>query len=245
MADRDFYSKGIDFDVQGTIIQIEHAKEAVRKEMPTVGIVFDGGVVLIVLKKTERKLVLRDSIQKIFQIDNRIVVSASGLIPDASKLAEQARLDATDYQKTFNESIGIEELAKELGSIMQSHTQCFGVRIFGVSLLVAGVENCQPRLFEIDPDGLVLEYLATSIGGEKNEERIIILENRWHEKITEEEAITLGVDVLIGTLKENPVFTTAEGCVITAKGFKKIPFYEMDKYVEKTIKKIEEEIGKK
>lgn len=48
---------------------------------------------------------------------------------------------------------------------MQEYTQSGGVRPFGVSLLVAGIDgDCVPRLFQVDPSGAYFGWKATAIG---------------------------------------------------------------------------------
>ncbi len=48
---------------------------------------------------------------------------------------------------------------------MQEYTQSGGVRPFGVSLLVAGIDgDGVPRLFQVDPSGAYFGWKATAIG---------------------------------------------------------------------------------
>lgn len=41
---------------------------------------------------------------------------------------------------------------------------CSGVRPFGVSLLVSGVEDGEPKLYQVDPSGSYFGWKATAIG---------------------------------------------------------------------------------
>ena len=49
------------------------------------------------------------------------------------------------------------------------YTQTGGARPFGVALLVGGVDDGEPRLFETDPSGTPYEWRATAIGGGRDE----------------------------------------------------------------------------
>ena len=54
---------------------------------------------------------------------------------------------------------------KSTASVMQEYTQSGGVRPFGVSLLVAGMDgDGVPRLFQVDPSGAYFGWKATAIG---------------------------------------------------------------------------------
>ncbi len=72
---------------------------------------------------------------------------------------------------------------------MQEFTQSGGVRPFGVSVLVAGVEaDKTPRLYQVDPSGAYFGWKATAIGrnyvNAKN-----FLEKRYQDDMELEDAI--------------------------------------------------------
>jgi len=72
---------------------------------------------------------------------------------------------------------------------MQEYTQSGGVRPFGVSLLVAGMDgDGVPRLFQVDPSGAYFGWKATAIGkGYVNANNF--LEKRYQEDMELEDAI--------------------------------------------------------
>jgi 20S proteasome subunit alpha 2 len=55
-------------------------------------------------------------------------------------------------------------LVKEVASIMQEYTQSGGVRPFGVSLLIAGIDAKGPALYQVDPSGSFWAWKASAIG---------------------------------------------------------------------------------
>ena len=67
---------------------------------------------LVVDKRPSSKLVEPTSIEKIFQIDEHIGAATSGLVADARKLVEQARMESQINKITYNEPIPVEMLAK-------------------------------------------------------------------------------------------------------------------------------------
>ena len=58
---------------------------------------------------------------------------------------------------------------KDIAQLKQICTQSGGLRPFGVSLLVAGVDEGGLKLFETDPIGIYFQYKATAIGEGENE----------------------------------------------------------------------------
>ena len=51
-----------------------------------------------------------------------------------------------------------------IGDRAQTNTQHYGKRPYGVGLLVAGVDELGPHLFEFSPSGMTQEMLACAIG---------------------------------------------------------------------------------
>ena len=156
------------FSPDGRLFQVEYAKEAVKRGATAIGIVAKDGVVLVAYKATHSKLALADSLRKVFDIDSHISVTASGLIADARRLVDMARVDAQRHRITYNEPANVESISKSICDLMQVYTQYGGIRPFGVSLLIAGVDS-KPRLFEAEPSGAMTGYLADSVGSGKKE----------------------------------------------------------------------------
>ncbi|HJQ93824.1 MAG TPA: proteasome subunit alpha, partial [Candidatus Thermoplasmatota archaeon] len=77
----------------------------------------------------------------------------------------------------------------------QSYTQFGGGRPFGTALLVAGVDESGPRLFETDPSGALIEYRASAVGAGRTQ-ALEVLEKEFKEGMGEDAAIQLGLKAL-------------------------------------------------
>jgi len=152
------------FSPDGRLYQVEYAREAVKRGTTAVGIKAKDGVVLIVDKRVNSKLLEASSIEKIFKIDEHIGVASSGLVGDARSLVDRARVECQINRVSYDDPIEVETLAKKLCDHMQTLTQYGGIRPYGTALLIAGVSDGECRLFETDPSGTLLEYKATGIG---------------------------------------------------------------------------------
>ncbi|MBI2079451.1 archaeal proteasome endopeptidase complex subunit alpha [Candidatus Micrarchaeota archaeon] len=129
------------FSPDGRLFQVEYAKEAVKRGATAIGLVAKDVVALVAYKATHSKLSVPESLRKIFDIDAHIAVTASGLIADARRLVDVARVDAQRHRLTYNEPATIESIARSACDLMQVYTQYGGIRPFGVSLLIAGVDD--------------------------------------------------------------------------------------------------------
>jgi len=186
------------FSPDGRLFQVEYAKEAVKRGATAVGISCKEGVALVAFKSIHSKLVVPESLKKVFEADEHIVVTASGLIADARRLVEVARVDAQKHRITYNEAPSVDSIARSVCDLMQVYTQYGGIRPFGVSLLIAGVDAQGPKLFEAEPSGAMTAFKADSVGANKKEVDEM-LESKYDEKLTLDEAIKLCLDALRST----------------------------------------------
>ena len=74
-------------------------------------------------------------------------------------------------------SIGVETLTKEVTDHIQQYTQVGGARPFGVALIIGGVEDGEPRLYETDPSGTPYEWRALAVGADRGEIQDYLEEN--------------------------------------------------------------------
>jgi len=92
------------------------------------------------------------------------------------------------YGMTYNEPILLTNLCRNVAATVQEYTQSGGVRPFGISLLVGGVDDGVPALYQIDPSGAYYEWKATAVGKNAKSAKAF-LEKRYNDKIEMEDAI--------------------------------------------------------
>lgn len=136
-----------------------------------VGIKVDEGVVLAVERRLNSTLIVPSSIEKIFEVDWHIAVAASGVITDAKTLIEHARVEALNHRFTYLEPItvkaltqSVSDLALNFGEGDPSSKKKPMSRPYGVALLIAGVDERGPSIYQTDPSGTMIEYQAKGIG---------------------------------------------------------------------------------
>ncbi|MEM0383082.1 MAG: archaeal proteasome endopeptidase complex subunit alpha [Candidatus Anstonellales archaeon] len=157
------------FSPDGRLFQVEYAREAVKRGSPSIGAVCKDGIVMIAAKKIENNLIVKDSIKKIDIIHNHLFIATAGLVADAKKVLDYIRDLSLGYRNAFNEDVSPIYVVKQISNLFQSYTQYGGVRPFGISVLVAGMQESDPILYEIDPSGAYASYYAVVIGNKKKE----------------------------------------------------------------------------
>ncbi len=222
------------FSPDGRLFQVEYAREAVKRGTTAAGLKAKDGVVLLVDKRITSRLIEAESIEKIFQIDNHIGVATSGLVADARSLVDRARVEAQINMISYDEPIGVEVIAKKICDHKQTYTQYGGVRPYGTALLIAGVDDSNPRLFESDPSGALLEYKATAIGAGRNA-FMEVFEADYKDDMDLEAAIMLGMKALYTSTEGKMDPATLELGVVTLEDrkFRKLAQEEVAVFVSK------------
>ena len=131
-----------------------------------------------------------------------MLATASGIISDARVLVERAQIKAQQHRVEYDSPVDTLSIVKDICSLKQICTQSGGLRPFGVSLLVGGIDLDKPRLFETDPTGIYFEYMAVAIG-ELETEVSDILQKQYKDDITVEEGLKLLVKTMIAVLDKN------------------------------------------
>jgi proteasome alpha subunit len=201
------YDRGVMFSPDGRLFQVDYAKEAVRRGATSIGMITEGGVVLIAHKNVIEPLAVPSTVQKIFRVDSYIGATYSGLVSDGLHVISMMRGKTQTHRMIYNETESVETTAREIAEEMQIATQYGGIRPYAVSLLIAGIDK-SPKLYEIDPGASYLGYKADAIGsGKKVAEEMLV--KSWKENMNMEDAIELGVSIIKkineGKLSENNV----------------------------------------
>ncbi len=190
------------FSPDGRLLQVEYAKKTVKLGNTAIGMVCKDGVLLVTDKRIVDKLVVAETIEKIFQIDDHIISTAAGILSDARVLIERAQNKAQENRVTYDSPIDTLTIVRDMCSLKQLCTQSGGLRPFGVSLLVAGIDEDGPKLFLTDPTGIYYQYRATVIG-EGETEVSEELHKSYKETMTVEQGLKLAGNAIKKFLEED------------------------------------------
>jgi len=190
------------FSPDGHILQVEYAEKTVRLGTASIGINCSDGVIIVADKGIKDELIVKESAEKIYEIDEHIMASAAGILSDARILVNQTRLIAQQNRVTYDSPIDVESIIREISDIKQQYTQHPGVRPFGASLIIAGKSGNKTKLYTSDITGNYFEYNAVAIG--KDDDKIKeMLRKEYRKEITYDEGIKLALKIFKEILKEN------------------------------------------
>ncbi|OIR58878.1 MAG: 20S proteasome component alpha 2, PSMA2 [Amphiamblys sp. WSBS2006] len=234
MASRYNYSLTT-FSQKGGLTQIEYAMNAVSKGGLSVGIKTDSGVVIASEKKKQTPMIVQSSVEKIFAVSPSIGMAYSGLGPDARVLLDSIRKTVQKHKMLYGgQEPSPVDLVQDIAETMQEYTQRGGVRPFGVSVLIAGIdcETKEPMLYQADPSGSYTPWKACALGN--NSEKITtLLEKRLRPDMDIEDAVHLAIKALKDGFDGEITDDNIEiGIVSAADRFRKLDAEEIKDHLE-------------
>lgn len=190
------------FSPDGRLLQVEYAKKTVKQGSATIAMICKDGILFVTDKRILDPLIVTNEVEKIWQIDDHIGVSASGILSDARVLIERSQVTSQQHKVTYDAPIDVLTIVKDICDLKQLTTQSGGLRPFGVSLLVGGIDEEGIKLYLTDPTGIYFPYQAIAIG-EGDGEITKILHKKYKPTLSIEEGLKLALDSLKSVLGGN------------------------------------------
>lgn len=193
---------------QGRLHQVEYAMEAVKLGSATVGLKSRDYAVLVALKRASSELASYQ--KKIIPIDDHLGISIAGITADARVLSRYMRQECLNYKYSYDTVYPVSRLITNLGNKMQTCTQRYDRRPYGVGLLVAGYDDRGPHIYEVVPSANFFNCKAMSIGSRSQSARTY-LEKHLNSFIdcSKDELIKHGLEALKGTLPNEDLLTNS------------------------------------
>lgn len=104
-------------------------------------------------------------------------IAIAGLASDARVLSNFMKQQCLASKMTYGRALPVERIVGQIGDRAQTNTQQYGKRPYGVGLLVAGVDEAGPHLYEFQPSGMTHEMLACAIGARSQMARTYLERN--------------------------------------------------------------------
>jgi 20S proteasome subunit alpha 6 len=173
--------------------------------------------------------------KKIVNIDEHLGLALAGLASDARVLSNFMKSQSLSSRLTYGRALPVERVVAAISDRAQTNTQHYGRRPYGVGLLVAGVDELGPHLFEFQPSGMTQEMVACAIGARSQMARTylerVLEKDGGFENCSREELVKHGLRALKESLaqdKELTVENTSVGVVgVKAEGAKTIEGFKL------------------
>jgi len=190
------------FSPDGHLLQVEYAEKTVRLGSSSIGIACKDGVVIVSDRRINDKLILPESATKVYEIDSHIIASAAGILSDARVLVDRVRIIAQQNRVTYDSPIDVESIIRDIANTKQAFTQYGGARPYGVAIIIAGIDQENPRVFSSDITGNYFSYTATAIG--ENDEKIKeMLRIKYNKNLNIDGGVKLALSIFKEILGKN------------------------------------------
>lgn len=132
----------------------------------------------------------------------------SGIVGDARILVDHARVEAQNHRFNYAEPMTIEQITEAVSDLAINFGEGYEgskrkpmARPYGVALLIAGVDENGPQLYQTDPSGTFLQWQARAIGS-GGETAMTYIKEQYHSNMTLAEAEKLVLATLKSVMEE-------------------------------------------
>ena len=193
----------------------------------TVGITCKDGVVFASERRASMgNLVAHKKKKKIFKIDNHIAATIAGSVADAQSLMKIISAETALYRLRNGKDISLEAAAAVSSNILHSSPAY-------VQTLIGGVDDTGASIYSLDAAGGMIKDTFISTGSGSTF-AYGVLEDRFHEDITVEEAKELALRAIKAATERDTYsgngFLVAE---VTKDGYKMLEKEEVESIIEK------------
>ena len=170
--------------------------DAVKTGTSTVGITFDGGVVVGAdHRATMRHFIANKSVKKLFKISNNVALTTAGLVGHAQSLSRTLAAELRLYELKRNAPMTVRGAATLTANILVG-------RPHYVQLLIVGTDEDGPSVYSIDSAGGSIPdvYCATGSGSPF---MYGVLEDQYKDGMTQNQALKVAAKALLASAQRD------------------------------------------
>ncbi|MBR6447804.1 MAG: archaeal proteasome endopeptidase complex subunit beta [Methanomicrobium sp.] len=172
----------------------------ILKGTTTVGIIFDGGVILATERRaTMGNMIASKKAKKVYQISDRLGMTTAGGVGDAQQLARLMQVESSLYNIRRSRQMTVGASASLLSNVLNQHR----MMPYYVQLLVGGVDKNGPSIYSVDAMGGASpedDFVATGSGSPF---AYGVLEDRYKQGISEKDATALAARAITSAMRRD------------------------------------------
>jgi len=205
--------------------------QLVLKGTTTIGVVCKDGVILASdTRVTMGYFVAHKQGKKVYKIDDHIGMTIAGSVADAQKVIDIITANAQLYKINLNRPMPIAAAARMTSNLL------FSARGLMAQVLVGGVDDTGPHVFNLDPFGSLVEDKMTATGS-GSPLAIGVLEDKFKEGMTIDQALPVVARAVNAAMKRD----VASGnnyniIIIDSNGYRELSDTEKKVALEKEVK---------
>lgn len=179
-------------------------QEHVKKGTTTVGIVCKDGIILAADKRaTMGNYIANKSVDKVIQISDNMAFTTAGGVSDIQLIIKLIKAELTLKKIRTNQEPTVKEAANLLGTIVYQNIRKFSVIPGITAFLLAGKDDSGFYLYELSPDGSVMEAKTYAADGSGMMMAWGVLETLYNTEMSIKEGIEVAVKALNAAIQRD------------------------------------------
>jgi proteasome beta subunit len=177
----------------------QDTNQLILKGTTTIGVVCKDGVILASdTRVTMGYFVAHKYGKKVYKIDDHLGMTIAGTVADAQKVVDILIANAQLYKVNLNRPMPVNSAARLVANLL------FSARYVPLStqVLVGGIDETGPHVFNLDPFGSLTEEKSVSTGS-GSPIAYGILEDKFREEMTVEEALPIVMKAVNAAMKRD------------------------------------------
>ena len=169
------------------------------KGTTTIGVVCEDGVILASdTRVTMGFYVAHKAGKKVYKIDDHLGMTIAGTVADAQKVVDILIANAQLYKINLNRPMPVKSAARLVANLLFSNRYI----PLATQVLIGGVDETGPHVFDLDPFGSLTEEKSVSTGS-GSPIAYGVLEDKYREGMTIEEALPIIVKAVNAAMKRD------------------------------------------
>jgi len=204
---------------------MDEIKDNVRKGTTTIGMVCKEGIVLAADKRATAagRIILNKAVDKVFKLTDDLAVTIAGNVSDIQLITKLIKAEISLKTIRTGKNPSVKEVANLLGTIIYQNIRKFSTIPGITAFLLGGKDNSGLHLYELSPDGSVMEHKNYMADGSGFMMALGVLDTLYKENLPIQEGIKLAVRAVNAAMQRDAA--TGEGIdvvTVTKEGVKKV-----------------------
>ena len=204
---------------------MDEIKDNVRKGTTTIGMVCKEGIVLAADKRAiaAGRIILNKAVDKVFKLTDNLAVTIAGNVSDIQLITKLIKAEISLKTIRTGKSPSVKEVANLLGTIIYQNIRKFSAIPGITAFLLGGKDNSGLHLYELSPDGCVIEATDFAVDGSGMMMAVGVLDTLYNKDMSLQDGIKLAVKAVNAAMQRDTA--TGEGIdvwTITKDGVKKV-----------------------
>ncbi|VWU51191.1 proteasome subunit alpha type-3, putative [Hepatocystis sp. ex Piliocolobus tephrosceles] len=158
------------FSPDGRLYQVEYIYKCINNSNTVLTLECEEGILTCCINTNldKEKMIKIGSYNRIYHINNNIIITYAGLDGDSREIIDRAKSEANNYYYNFHTNIPLHILANRISLYIHAYTLYWHLRPFASSIIIGSYNPTDKgEIYCIEPNGACYKYAGIAIGKNK------------------------------------------------------------------------------